>query len=163
MEVTGGFHPARWRVFFSPVTYKYVWIRTKHATKLLHFSPLVSLRHAGVSWSSVLVQKQIFGVSHLYHCVCALTLWNTESGLWSRSPLLVTESSAAELRWVSSAMVLSYKGKRGKRKQVILSKAFNTAELNSLAAILWTQLWWTGIASTARRWRNQWEQSYNRF
>lgn len=37
----------------------------------------------------------------------ALTLWNTESGLWSTSPLLVTEISAAELLWVSSAMVLS--------------------------------------------------------
>lgn len=42
----------------------------------------------------------------------ALTLWNTESGLCSRSPLLVTEISAAELLWTSSAMVLSCEGGR---------------------------------------------------
>lgn len=41
------------------------------------------------------------------HPKWALTLWKTESGLWSRSPLLVTEISAAEHLWVSSAMVLS--------------------------------------------------------
>lgn len=52
-----------------------------------------------------------------------LTLWNTVSGLWSRSPLLVTEISAAELLWDSSAIVLSC-NEEGEMKQVIFLKAF---------------------------------------
>lgn len=49
----------------------------------------------------------------------ALTLWNTVSGLWSSSPLLVTGISAAELLWDSSVIVLCC-NEEGDKKQVIL-------------------------------------------
>lgn len=101
----------RWSFyFFQWPTNMVAWgPKTKPATQ--PSSPCVSLGHAGQFLSSVL--NTSFHVSRLSYQVChstlhgALTLRNTESGLWSRPPLLVTEISAAELLWVSSAMVLS--------------------------------------------------------
>lgn len=93
------------------MTYKYICTRTRKEDATVY--PRVALTH-GPSRSRVLVLNTSLPPSVSLHSKWALTLWNTESGLWSRSPLLVTEISAAELLWVSSAMVLSCK--EGRRR-----------------------------------------------
>lgn len=81
-----------------------------------------------------------------------LTLWKTVSGLWSRSPLLVTGISAAELLWGSSAIVVSCNEEEGKitiisessQKETCMRKGKRGSgyplTLWTWTAILWTQL-----------------------
>lgn len=92
--------------FFPPNDlYIHICMRTCKGAATI-FPTCVAQTH-GPSLSRALVLNTSFPASVSLHSKWALTLWNTESGLWSRSPLLVTEISAAELLWISSAMVLS--------------------------------------------------------
>lgn len=110
--------------------------------------PRVSLWHMARLWA------EFSSYTHLYHRVCHSTLngplpsgtlnQGSDPGLhcwWPRSPRLSFCGSPQP--WCSPA-----RREGGDMKQVIRSQMFHTQEQKSWAAILWTQLRWTGIALT---------------